>query len=248
MANKQLTLKYQPQIDLNSDQIIGAEALVRWNHPVLGFVRPDRFISVAEDSGMIIEIGRWVLHQSCMDAAQSEHLGRIAVNVSAVQFEYGNVLADIEYALEQSGLDPRRLDIEITESVFVSKQSRTIEILDAIIELGVGIALDDFGTGYSSLSYLNKLPVNKIKIDQTFVRNLPQDKYSMAIIEAVLSLSRHMKKQVVAEGVETQEQVEILRRAGCDIGQGYHYAKPLYHEEYCQMVERYNSPHKKNAV
>ncbi|WP_027834386.1 EAL domain-containing protein [Maritalea myrionectae] len=248
VQNGQLFLQYQPQVDLATNRIIGAESLVRWQHPELGFVRPDRFISVAEDSGMIIEIGRWVLLQSCMDAAKSNRGGRIAVNVSAVQFEYGDVLGDIEYALKESQLDPSRLDIEITESVFVSKQDRTIGILDSIIERGVGIALDDFGTGYSSLSYLSKLPVNKIKIDQAFVRNLPQDQHSMAIIDAVVSLSKHMNKKVVAEGIETQEQADILRRAGCHIGQGYLFGKPLGREEFCNLLESYNAPLQKNAV
>jgi diguanylate cyclase (GGDEF)-like protein len=248
VTNGQLFLQYQPQVDLASNRIIGAESLVRWRHPELGFVRPDRFISVAEDSGMIIEIGRWVLQQSCLDAAKSENGGRIAVNVSAVQFEYGDVLADIDNALRVSGLDPSRLDIEITESVFVSKQDKTISILDSIIERGVGIALDDFGTGYSSLSYLSKLPVNKIKIDQAFVRNLPEDQQSMAIINAVISLSQHMGKKVVAEGIETEEQAHLLRDAGCHIGQGYLFGRPLDRQEFCDLLMSYNAPPQKDAV
>lgn len=248
VANGQLFLQYQPQVDLAANRIIGAESLVRWRHPELGFVRPDRFISVAEDSGMIIEIGRWVLQQSCVDAAKSANSGRIAVNVSAVQFEYGDVLADIDNALHVSGLDPSRLDIEITESVFVSKQDKTISILDSIIERGVGIALDDFGTGYSSLSYLSKLPVNKIKIDQAFVRNLPEDQQSMAIINAVISLSHHMGKKVVAEGIETEEQAHLLRDAGCHIGQGYLFGRPLDRQEFCDLLISYNAPPQKDAV
>ncbi|MCF4098858.1 EAL domain-containing protein [Maritalea mediterranea] len=248
VVNKQLFVQYQPQVDLASNKIIGAESLVRWRHPDLGFVRPDRFISVAENSGMIIEIGRWVLLQSCIDAAKSATTGRIAVNVSAVQFEYGDVLADIDYALKESGLAPSRLDIEITESVFVSKQDKTIGILDSIIERGVGIALDDFGTGYSSLSYLSKLPVNKIKIDKAFVRHLPEDKQSMAIINAVVSLSKHMDKKIVAEGIETEEQARLLHRAGCHIGQGYLFGKPLDREEFCTLLENYNAVAEKDAV
>ncbi|WP_424982936.1 EAL domain-containing protein [Maritalea sp. S77] len=248
VANGQLFLQYQPQVDLVTNQIIGAESLVRWRHPELGFVRPDRFISVAEDSGMIIEIGRWVMQQSCFDAAKSAKGGRIAVNVSAVQFEYGDVLADIDHALETSGLDPSRLDIEITESVFVSKQDKTISILDSIIERGVGIALDDFGTGYSSLSYLSKLPVNKIKIDQAFVRNLPEDKQSMAIINAVISLSQHMDKKIVAEGIETEVQARLLSEAGCHIGQGYLFGRPLDRQEFCDLLASHNAPLQKDAV
>ena len=235
----QLYVQYQPQVDLSTGKCIGSEALVRWKHPEMGTVRPDRFISVAEDSGMIIEIGRWVLEQACMDAMQWPEPGKIAVNVSAVQFEYGDVVQAIRDALEKSNLPVERLDIEITESVFVTKQDKFIETLNQIVDMGVGVALDDFGTGYSSLSYLSQLPVDKVKIDQSFVRNLPNDEQSMAIVQSVLSLSSAMDKRVVAEGIETEDQAWVLRLAGCGIGQGFLFGRPQSHEDFCKFL-KYN--------
>lgn len=237
VAKNQLYLHYQPQVDLKDGSCIGAEALVRWKHPELGTVRPDRFISVAEDSGMIIEIGRWVLEKACTDAMLWPVPGKLAVNVSAVQFEYGDVVGAIKTALEKSKLPVERLDIEITESVFVTKQDKFIETLNQIVEMGVGVALDDFGTGYSSLSYLSRLPVDKVKIDQSFVRNLPDDAQSMAIVQSVLSLSAAMHKRVVAEGIETEAQALVLREAGCGIGQGYLFGRPQANSDFCAFLE-----------
>jgi len=231
-------LAYQPQVCLTSGELLGAEALVRWKSPELGAVRPDRFISVAEDSGMIIEIGRWVLIQACKDAMKWPKSGKLAVNVSAVQFAYGDIVQTIKDALEISQLPVERLDIEITESVFVTKQDKFIQTLNEIVEMGVGVALDDFGTGYSSLSYLSRLPVDKVKIDQSFVRNLPEDEQSMAIVQSVLSLSSAMDKRVVAEGVETRDQAWVLRLAGCGIGQGYLFGRPQSHEDFCLLLDR----------
>lgn len=236
VANDQLYIHYQPQVDMETGHCIGAEALVRWQHPELGTVRPDRFISVAEDSGMIIEIGRWVLEQACIDAMKWPKPGKLAVNVSAVQFEYGDVVSAIKRALEVSKLPVDRLDIEITESVFVTKQDRFIQTLNEIVEMGVGVALDDFGTGYSSLSYLSRLPVDKVKIDQSFVKNLPDDEQSMAIVQSVLSLSTAMNKRVVAEGIETQDQAWVLRLAGCGIGQGFLFGRPQSNEKFCKLL------------
>jgi len=237
VGKDQLYIRYQPQVDMVSGLCLGAEALVRWQHPELGTVRPDRFISVAEDSGMIIEIGRWVLERACCDAMAWPKPGKLAVNVSAVQFEYGDVVSAIKRALEISKLPAERLDIEITESVFVTKQDKFIQTLNEIVEMGVGVALDDFGTGYSSLSYLSRLPVDKVKIDQSFVRNLPHDEQSMAIVQSVLSLSAAMDKRVVAEGIETQEQAWVLRLAGCGIGQGYLFGRPQSNKSFCTFFE-----------
>lgn len=238
VAHDQLYLQYQPQVDMITGLCVGAEALVRWQHPEMGTVHPDRFISVAEDSGMIIEIGRWVLEKACMDAMEWPKPGKLAVNVSAVQFEYGDVVAAIKHALEISKLPVDRLDIEITESVFVTKQDKFIQTLNEIVEMGVGVALDDFGTGYSSLSYLSRLPVDKVKIDRSFVKNLPDDEQSMAIVQSVLSLSSAMNKRVVAEGIETAEQAWVLRLAGCGIGQGFLFGRPQSNQKFCKFFER----------
>jgi len=237
VEKNQLHIHYQPQVDMQSGLCIGAEALVRWQHPEMGAVRPDRFISVAEDSGMIIEIGRWVLEQACIDAMKWPKPGKLAVNVSAVQFEYGDVVGAIKHALEVSELPVERLDIEITESVFVTKQDKFIQTLNEIVDMGVGVALDDFGTGYSSLSYLSRLPVDKVKIDQSFVKNLPADEQSMAIVQSVLSLSSAMDKRVVAEGIETEDQAWVLRLAGCQIGQGYLFGRPQTNEKFCNFFK-----------
>ena len=190
-------------------------------------VSPLRFIAAAEETGLIVEIGRSALMAACAQtAAWPEHI-RMAVNVSPVQFELSDVAADIAAALKSSGLDPARLDIEITESVFVANLAATIDKLEAIRRMGVGIALDDFGTGYSSLAYLGRLPIDKIKIDQSFVRRLPADREAQAIVATVMSLARVLDKTVVAEGIETAEQAALLSTNGCQIGQGYYFSRPM---------------------
>ena len=226
VLNRQIELHYQPQVDLRTGAPIGVEALARWTSPELGVVSPLRFIAAAEETGLIVEIGRNALLVGCAQAAAwPEHI-RMAVNVSPVQFELSDVAADIAAALKASGLDPERLDIEITESVFVANLAATIDKLEAIRRMGVGIALDDFGTGYSSLAYLGRLPIDKIKIDQSFVRRLPADREAQAIVATVMSLARALNKSVVAEGIETAEQAALLKANGCEIGQGYYFGRP----------------------
>ena len=221
------SLVYQPQIDLRSGAVIGAEALCRWTDPTLGQVSPADFIAAAEETGLIVELGAWVLEAACREAASWPVPLRLAVNVSPIQFELSDVAALIGTTLDRSGLDPRRLDIEITESVFVRRASQTTETLQAIRAMGVGIALDDFGTGYSSLGYLGRLPIDKVKIDQRFVRDLPQNAESSAIVAAILALSIALGKSTIAEGIETQAQAELLRSAGCGLAQGYHFGRPM---------------------
>jgi diguanylate cyclase (GGDEF)-like protein/PAS domain S-box-containing protein len=233
---QQLTLVYQPQIDLATGRVIGAEALCRWTDPVLGTVSPVDFIAAAEETGLIVELGAWVLEAACREAARwPEELG-LAVNVSPLQFELSDVEQAVATALERTGLHPSRLDIEITEGVFVRNAAEVTATLETIRAMGVGIALDDFGTGYSSLGYLGRLPVDKIKIDQRFVRELPGDPESQAIVTAVLSLSRALGKSTVAEGIETQAQAELLRRAGCTRGQGYHFGRPMSSAALCALA------------
>ena len=223
---RQLSIIYQPQCALDTGALVGVEALVRWNHPELGVVAPDRFIPAAEENGEIVEIGRWVLQEACREAAGWPFQTRLAVNVSPVQFEFVDVVAEVKEALSLSGLPAHRLDIEITEGIFVSKAPFIIDTLHRLRSLGVGIALDDFGTGYSSLSYLGRLPVDKIKIDKSFVAKLPSDEESGAIIRAVMTLSETLNKVVIAEGVENADQAWMLRMMGCRIGQGYHFGRP----------------------
>jgi diguanylate cyclase (GGDEF)-like protein len=227
LRQQRLTLLYQPQIDLESGCVVGAEALCRWTDPVLGAVSPAEFIAVAEETGLVVELGAWVLEAACREAASWPQPLRLAVNVSPVQFELSDVAEAIATAFQQSGLDPARLDIEITEGVFVRNAAQVTATLERIRAMGVGIALDDFGTGYSSLGYLGRLPIDKIKIDQRFVRNLPNDDESIAIVTSVLGLSRALGKTTVAEGIETPAQAELLRAAGCTFAQGYHFGRPM---------------------
>lgn len=224
--NHQLSLTFQPQVMLADERLVGVEALVRWTHPDLGIVSPARFIPLAEETGLIIEIGRWVMVEACREVAQWPDATTVAVNVSPIQFVMSDVVHDVRVALEASGLPPERLEIEITEGMFVSKSQTIIDMLKKLRDMGVGVALDDFGTGYSSLSYLGRLPVNKIKIDQGFVRQLPADAESGAIIRAVMTLSETLDKVVVAEGIETADQAWMLRVMGCQVGQGYYFGRP----------------------
>jgi diguanylate cyclase (GGDEF)-like protein len=232
----QLTIAYQPQIDLATGRVIGAEALSRWTDPALGIMSPADFVAAAEETGLIVELGAWVLETACREAATWPAHIRIAINVSPVQFELSDVAETIETALQRAGLDPRRLDIEITEGVFVRNASRVTETLEMIRAMGIGIALDDFGTGYSSLGYLGRLPIDKVKIDQRFVRELPADDESRAIVSAVLSLSQAMGKATVAEGIETAAQAELLRAAGCTYGQGFYFGRPMSAAGLCEMA------------
>jgi diguanylate cyclase (GGDEF)-like protein/PAS domain S-box-containing protein len=232
----EFTVHYQPQVDLETQEILGVEALTRWNHPQLGNVSPAMFIPAAEETGLIIELGRWVLQTACSEVAQWPTPVRLSVNVSPLQFEYGDVVSDVRMALAVSGLPASRLDIEITESLLITETSRFTQQLERLRRDGVGVALDDFGTGYSSLSYLGRLPVDKIKIDQSFVRGLPDDQEATAIIRAVIMLSESLGKEVIAEGIETADQAWLLRLAGCQIGQGYYFSRPIRAEELITLL------------
>lgn len=234
----EMSIVYQPQVDLATGEVVGAEALLRWRHPRIGEVPPDLFIPVAEDGGMIMDIGRWALRTACQDAARWPVPARLAVNVSALQFEYGDIVADIDAALDVSALAPERLDIEVTESVFIHKTEAFVATLNAIGARGVQVALDDFGMGYSSLGYLSRLPVDKIKIDQSFVQRLPDDTESMAIIRSVLTLAETLNKKVIAEGIETADQAWLLRLAGCGVGQGYYFGRPQTQREFSALLAR----------
>jgi diguanylate cyclase (GGDEF)-like protein len=226
MKRGEISLMFQPQAALDDGSMVGVEALMRWQHPELGAVSPERFIPVAEETGKIVELGRWILEAACCEVARWPGHLRLSVNVSPIQFELVDVVAEVRAALATSGLPAHRLDIEITEGIFVSNVRATIEALQKLRDLGVGVALDDFGTGYSSLGYLGRLPVDKIKIDQSFVKRLPGDQQAGVIIRAVMMLSEALDKVVVAEGIETADQAWMLRMMGCRIGQGYHFGRP----------------------
>jgi diguanylate cyclase (GGDEF)-like protein len=226
MERGEISLMFQPQANLETGAVIGVEALMRWVHPVLGVVSPDQFIPIAEETGKIVELGRWILETACAEVAAWPGELRLSVNVSPIQFELVDVVAEVRNALKRSGLPPDRLDIEITEGIFVANAQPTIEALHRLRDMGVGVALDDFGTGYSSLGYLGRLPVDKIKIDQSFVKKLPGDQQAGVIIRAVMMLSEALDKIVIAEGIETADQAWMLRMMGCRVGQGYHFGRP----------------------
>ncbi len=217
----ELFLVYQPFLDLGENRITGFEALLRWRHPARGLVSPVEFIALAEESGLIHPIGDWVIRHACQALAQWPANIRVAVNVSAVQFQNANILQTFVKALADSRVAPGRLEIEITESILLSKYDSAASVLNSLLELGVTVALDDFGTGYSSLTYLRRLPFSRIKIDQSFVRDMLVQPDCAAIVKSVIALARDLKIGVVAEGVESAAQLDYLRQTNCDEVQGY---------------------------
>ena len=216
----QFELHYQPLVNVASGELSGFEALLRWNHPELGLVMPDEFIPVAEEIGLIVPLGDWVLKQACRDAVTWPAKLTVAVNLSAVQFRNPTLALSVVSALGQSGLAATRLELEITETVLLQDDRTVLDSLHQFRDLGVGICMDDFGTGYSSLSYLRSFPFDKIKIDRSFIRELGKENDSVAIIRAVMELGSSLGMITTAEGVETEEQLEILRARGLHAGAG----------------------------
>jgi diguanylate cyclase (GGDEF)-like protein/PAS domain S-box-containing protein len=221
LLGETLEVHYQPLVDLGSQEVVGFEALLRWPHPTRGSVPPSEFIPLAEETGLITPLGNFVLERACRDASQWPRHVKLAVNLSPMQFRVGNVLQTVKEALQASGLDPQRLDLEITESVLLDRTDQVIEQLHALRALGARISMDDFGTGYSSLSYLRAFPFDKIKIDRSFVRDLPSNRQTLAIVRAILGLASGLDMKVVAEGIETQADLACLAAEGCREGQGF---------------------------
>lgn len=225
------SLHYQPVIDINSNRLKGVEALLRWSHPERGFVSPAEFVPVAEESGLIIELGDWVLRQACRQQVKWRDSGMgdivVAVNLSSIQFQNPDLVNTIKQTVLNTGLSPGMLELEITESGIMDKGSTVVELLTELNEFGLKLAIDDFGTGYSSLAYLKHFPVHHLKIDRDFVTDLPHNKDDAAIAKTIISMGQTMKMKVVAEGVETEEQLAFLRAENCDFVQGYYISKPL---------------------
>ena len=248
LQQSQFELHYQPQIDLRSGRLTGAEALLRWSRPDFGGgnesrpISPAEFIPVAEETGLIIPIGKWVLEEACRQARRWQDAGyphlTMSVNVSAVQFRQPDLIEQVREVLSGTGLDPEWLELEITESIVVEDIDRIVKTLDELKGLGIRIAIDDFGTGYSSLSYLARLPFDKLKIDQSFVRN--RDRQNWAIVRAVVQLARSLELKIVAEGVETKESMQHLRDLGCHIGQGFYFNRPLLASEFSKCFDQQN--------
>ena len=228
---------YQPLVDLSSGQITGFEALARWPHAERGMISPAEFIPVAEETGMINAIGGLMLRRACIDAAQWPDDARVAVNLSPLQFRVGNLLTLVMDALRQSGLPAERLELEITETLLLEKSSEVLATLHALRALGVRISMDDFGTGYSSLSYLRSFPFDKIKIDQSFVRDLAANRDAQAIVRSIISLGKGLGVTITAEGVETEAEVECLRKEGCHEGQGFLFSRALPNADVMRLLQ-----------
>jgi EAL domain-containing protein (putative c-di-GMP-specific phosphodiesterase class I) len=228
---ERLFVVYQPQMALGSRQLIGVEALLRWRTDDGQFVAPAQFIPLAESSGLIVSLGEWVLRSACRDLQRIiQHSGqplRMAVTVSVAQFRQADFLSTLERALEESGIDPTLLELEITESVAMLDATFMIDLLNRIKGLGVSLAVDDFGTGFSSLSYLERLNVDRLKIDLSFVRQMEQSDGSKRIVETIIQLGRSLQLELIAEGIEQESQATSLTQMGCHEGQGYLFAKPL---------------------
>lgn len=230
LAAGRFRLHYQPQVDLKSGEIMGAEALIRWRDPELGDVAPGEFIPVAERSGFIVAIGNWVLRQAVQQAAQWRDQGRallMSINVSALQFQQADFVDSVARALAEVGLEPQKLELELTESILIQDAQEALHRLQALSELGVKLAIDDFGTGYSSLAYLKRFPISRLKIDRSFIQGLPGDEVDVGIVSAIVNLGRALRLDMVAEGVETEEQRQFMLKAGCTQYQGGLCAPPL---------------------
>jgi diguanylate cyclase (GGDEF)-like protein/PAS domain S-box-containing protein len=236
----QMELFYQPQFSLKSKRIIGAEALVRWRHPEFGLISPDKFIPLAEETGLILPLGEWILRQAVEQvgkwSSQQHALRSVSVNVSAIQIQRSNFSDTVYGILVETGCDPAMLELEITESTLMHNTVHVATIIERLKSLGVRLAIDDFGTGYSSMSHLKRMPMDKLKIDQSFVRDLPDDLQDAAIARAILALGHSMELAVIAEGVETAEQADFLRKIGCEEAQGYYFGKPMPAAEFDHLL------------
>jgi EAL domain-containing protein (putative c-di-GMP-specific phosphodiesterase class I) len=246
----QFELYYQPIIDLQSLNITGAEALIRWNHPQKGLISPDKFIPIAEDSGLIIAIGKWVLYQACAQCKQWQQDGHdeisMSVNLSATQFRDINLSTTVRDALFKSGLDPSFLTLEITESAIMDNVNQTIESLLMLKDIGVSLSIDDFGTGYSSLAYLKRFPIDKIKIDRSFVQDIDRNSDDKSIVQSIIAMGHGLKLSVVAEGLEKKEHLNLLSSEYCEEAQGYYISKPLCVEKFNTFIRQWkNKSHRK---
>ncbi|MHB8217458.1 MAG: putative bifunctional diguanylate cyclase/phosphodiesterase [Candidatus Sulfotelmatobacter sp.] len=241
LERQELVLHYQPKIILNTGEITGAEALLRWSHPTRGLVPPSQFIPVAEDSGLILPIGIWVLHEACRQTRDWADAGlpglKIAVNVSGVEFRQDNFLENVFAVLTDTGLNPGSLELELTEGVLMKQADSAISVLQQLRTRGVQIAVDDFGTGYSSLSYLSKFPIDALKIDQSFVRQITITPENTTIVRAIISMGRSMKLRLIAEGVETKDELAFLQDHQCDEGQGYYFSRPVPAQEFAKLLK-----------
>jgi diguanylate cyclase (GGDEF)-like protein len=246
LERREFVLHYQPKMSLETGGMPGIEALIRWQHPQRGLVTPGQFMPVAEECGFIVPIGRWILREACRQAKVWHHAGLrrigIAVNVSSVELRAKDFVAGVSAILTQTGLPPECLELELTETFLMQDSTSTAAVLNSLKDLGVRLALDDFGTGYSSLSYLKRFPIDTLKIDRSFVRDLTTDADDAGIVSAVISMGRSLNMLVVAEGVETREQLAFLQERSCPQGQGYYFSHPMVAREFTQLLGRGDRP------
>jgi diguanylate cyclase (GGDEF)-like protein/PAS domain S-box-containing protein len=240
LERQEFALHYQPKVDLRTGAITGAEALIRWTHPTRGLVPPGQFIPIAEECGLILPISEWVLREACQQAREWVDAGlpriSMAVNISSMEFRDGDFVNRVFAILEQTGLDPRNLELELTEGLLMKRAKSAASILQTLRARGIRIAVDDFGTGYSSLSYLTKFPIDSLKIDQSFVRQITTSPYETSIVTAVISMGRSLRLRVVGEGVETQEELTFLQAHQCDEAQGYFFSRPIVPQEFGELL------------
>ena len=242
LERNEFHLYYQPQVDAKTNKIICAEALIRWQQPELGMIMPDEFIQLAEETGQIFEIGEWVINEACRQNREWQLAGynpiRIAVNLSGLQFTQDELCSSISGILERNQLAPEYLELEITESIMMRNTEQTVSIINNFTEMKIGISIDDFGTGYSSLSYLKKFPLKALKIDKSFVLDIPDDKDDMMITSAIISMAKSLGLKVIAEGVEGQGQIDFLKKNDCDILQGYHFSRPVPARSFEELLKK----------
>jgi diguanylate cyclase (GGDEF)-like protein/PAS domain S-box-containing protein len=241
LGRDELRLNYQPKIDLKTGEITGVEALLRWHHPDRGLIPPSQFIPIAEESGLIVPIGQWVLLEACRQARAWMDAGlppvRVAVNVSALQFMAKDFLSSVRAVLISTGVDPHNLELELTETVLMQDAESAVDKLHALKAIGVQLAVDDFGIGYSSFSYLRRFPLDALKVDRTFIKDLSADAGAATIVTAMINIGKSLHHRVIAEGVETREQVDFLQKQGCGEGQGYFFCHPVIAEKFAQFLE-----------
>jgi diguanylate cyclase (GGDEF)-like protein len=245
-------LLYQPQINLKTQQVFGMEALIRWSHPSMGMISPDKFIPLAEDTGLIVPIGEWIIKTACQQLKAYQDSGlknlTVAVNLSGRQFKDENLISTIRKILHNTRLAPELLELELTESVLMDNSEQLIAILDQLKSMGLKLAIDDFGTGYSSLSYLKRFPMDKLKIDQSFIKDIARGGDDSAIVKAIIYLGHSLNLQVIAEGIESKAQMDFLALNHCDEGQGFYYGTPLSAGDFKNFVEQHNQPTSPTAI
>ena len=243
LGRNELELYYQPQYQSSNGKAVAAEALLRWNHPTKGLISPGLFIPIIEDTGLIVPIGQWVLEQACQHFADWKNkaldLQRIAVNVSARQFKQDDFLQIVKDAIFKAGIRPDQLELELTESILIDDIEHTLEALNGLRKLGVRTAIDDFGTGYSSLNYLKQFPVDTLKIDRSFIQNLPDNSDDAQITRTIIAMAHNLGMGIIAEGVETREQLQFLISARCEEVQGFLFSKPLPQKQFIQLLQRH---------